>query len=149
MNRNMKQLPKFQMRSEMILNLKQVQETSSCEPHLLTQGELNDRVRDLKLSKTQTETVGCRLKEWNPFQRNIKVRLFRNRREVFQDFYSKENDLVYCENIWAVMNVLEHEHKTTQWRLFIDSSKTSLKAVRLHNGNKYPSVPLAYATNLK
>jgi len=25
--------------------------TSSCEPHLLTQGELNDLVRDLKLSK--------------------------------------------------------------------------------------------------
>jgi len=26
--------------------------TSNCEPHLLTQGELNDLVRDLKLSKT-------------------------------------------------------------------------------------------------
>jgi len=27
--------------------------TSSCEPHLLTQGELNDLVRDLKLSKNR------------------------------------------------------------------------------------------------
>jgi hypothetical protein len=33
--------------------------------------------------------------------------------------------------------------------LFIDSSKASLKAVLLHNGNKYPSVPLAHAVNMK
>ena len=35
--------------------------TSSCEPHLLTQGELNDLVGDLKLSKK----LGSRLSEWN------------------------------------------------------------------------------------
>jgi len=64
------------------------------------------------------------------------VCFFRNR----QDFYSEENDLLYCNNICAVMDVLDHEHKTTEWRLFIDSSKTSLKAVLLHNGKKYPSV---------
>jgi hypothetical protein len=33
--------------------------------------------------------------------------------------------------------------------LFIDSSKVSLKAVLLHNGNKFPSVPLAHAANMK
>jgi hypothetical protein len=32
--------------------------------------------------------------------------------------------------------------------LFIDSSKISLKAVLLHNWNKYPSVPLAHAVNM-
>ena len=47
------------------------------------------------------------------------------------------------------MDVLDHEHKTTEWRLLIDSWKTSLKAVLLHNGNKFPSVPLANATNMK
>ena len=47
------------------------------------------------------------------------------------------------------MDVLDHEHKTTEWRRFIDSSKTSLKIVILHNGNKFPSVPIAYATNMK
>jgi len=33
--------------------------------------------------------------------------------------------------------------------LFIDSSKVSLKVVLLHNGNRFPSVPLAYAANMK
>jgi hypothetical protein len=35
------------------------------------------------------------------------------------------------------MEALEHQHNTPEWRLFIDSSKVNLKAVLLHNGNKY------------
>jgi len=38
---------------------------SSNEPHLLTQGDLNDNVRDLNLSKKQAELLGSRLKGWN------------------------------------------------------------------------------------
>ena len=47
------------------------------------------------------------------------------------------------------MDVLDHEHKTIEWGLFTESPKTGFKAVLLHNGNKFPSVPLAYATNMK
>jgi hypothetical protein len=47
------------------------------------------------------------------------------------------------------MEALGHQHNTPEWRLFIDSSKVGLKAVLLHNGNKYPSVPLAHAVNMK
>ena len=47
------------------------------------------------------------------------------------------------------MKKLGHDHDTTEWRLFIDSSKASLKAVLLHNGNKFASVPLAHASNMK
>lgn len=35
------------------------------------------------------------------------------------------------------------------WRLFIDGSKTSIKAVLLYNGNTKPSIPVAYAVGLK
>jgi len=101
------------------------------------------------LSKKQAELLGSRLRGWNLLQKDTKVCSFHNCQEEFQDFYSEENDLVYCNNICAVMDVLDHEHKTTECRLLIDSSKTCLKAVLLHNGSKFPSVPLAYATNLK
>jgi len=47
------------------------------------------------------------------------------------------------------MEVLGHECNPDQWRLFIDSSKMSLKVVLLHNGNKFPSVPLAHAVDMK
>jgi hypothetical protein len=48
-----------------------------------------------------------------------------------------------------VMEKLHLEHTCGQWRLFIDSSKVSLKAVLLHNGNQFPSIPLAHAVHLK
>ena len=46
------------------------------------------------------------------------------------------------------MEVLGCEYNPDQWRLFIDSSKVSLKVVLIHNGNRYPSVPLAHAANM-
>ena len=42
-----------------------------------------------------------------------------------------------------------YDHVPDEWRLFIESSKTSLKAVLLHNGNEKPSIPLAHAVGLK
>jgi radical SAM superfamily enzyme len=47
------------------------------------------------------------------------------------------------------MDVFDHEHKTSQCRLFNDCSKTGLKAVLMHSGNKLHSVLLAYATKMK
>jgi hypothetical protein len=47
------------------------------------------------------------------------------------------------------MEDLGHQHCTPERRLFVDSSKVILKAVLLHNGNKYQSVPFAYAVNMK
>lgn len=35
------------------------------------------------------------------------------------------------------------------WRLFIDASKSSLKAVLLHNGYNLPSVPVGYGAYMK
>jgi hypothetical protein len=64
-------------------------------------------------------------------------------------FFSQENDLVFCNDTCSVMEALGHQHNTPEWRLTIDSSKVSLKAVLPHNGNKYPSVPLAHALNVK
>ena len=40
-------------------------------------------------------------------------------------------------------------YKDEEWRLFIDSSNRSLKAVLLHNSNHYASVPIAHSTTMK
>ena len=44
---------------------------------------------------------------------------------------------------------LGYEHDSDEWRLFIDSSKSSLKAVLLHNGYIKPSIPIAHSVNMK
>lgn len=120
------------------------EQSCSSEPHLLTQEDLNDLVRDLKLSKKQSEMLGSRLKGWNLLQKNTKICTYRNRHSEFKDYFSEENGLVFCNDISSLMETLGNEHNPTEWRLFIDASKVSLKTVLLHNGNQFPSVPVAH-----
>ena len=74
---------------------------------------------------------------------------YRGRHEEFKDFFSQEDGVVFCNDVCSVMEVLGHEYNPDQWRLFFDSSKEIFKLVLLHNGNIFPSVPLAHAANMK
>jgi hypothetical protein len=47
--------------------------SSSTEPYLLTQGDLNDIVHDLNLSKKQAELLGSRLQGWNLLRQDTKA----------------------------------------------------------------------------
>lgn len=44
---------------------------------------------------------------------------------------------------------MQQEFDPNDWRLFIDGSTTSIKAVLLHIGNVKPSVPVGFAIGLK
>jgi len=122
---------------------------SSNEPHLLTQGDLDNFVCELNLSKKQAELLSSRLKGWNLLHQDIKVCFYCGHHEEFKDFFSLEDGVVFCNDVCSVMEVLGHEYNPDQWRLFTDSSKLSLKVVLLHNRNRFPSVPLAHAANMK
>jgi len=43
---------------------------------------------------------------------------------------------------------LQLEHTSDQWRISVDLSKVTLKAVLIHKGNKYPGL-LAHAVHRK
>ncbi|GBM49167.1 hypothetical protein AVEN_148087-1 [Araneus ventricosus] len=45
--------------------------------------------------------------------------------------------------------VLYIEYDPSEWRLFIDSSKTSLEAVLLHNSNSFALLPLGHSMRLE
>jgi len=47
------------------------------------------------------------------------------------------------------MEKLHLEHICGQWRLFIDSSKVSLKLVLMHSGNQFSFIPQAHAVHMK
>lgn len=57
--------------------------------------------------------------------------------------------LFQCWCLKSLMHDLGYEHETDEWSLFIDSSRPSLKAVLLHDGNQKPAVPVAHAVGLK
>jgi hypothetical protein len=118
------------------------------QPHILTQDELNDLVCDLEMSKSKTELLGSRLKQWNLLKKNVRISSFRSHQQL-APFFRKEDDLVFCYNADGMTNALGIKHNSQEWQLFIDSSKLSLKALLLHNGNQHPIIPVRHTVHMK
>ena len=118
--------------------------------HLLDQSDLSDIFRDANLNKEQSELIASRLKQFNLLKKDTRVTFYRNREEKFSNFYNDgEENMVYTNKITEILTELSIPIDHSQWRLFIDSSVLSLKAVLLHNGNFFRPIPLAYITNTK
>jgi len=65
--------------------------------------------------------------------------------EDLVQFFKMQRGLVACTDIDGLMQTLSINHIPLDWRLFIDSSKLSLKAILLHNVNTLPSIPLGHS----
>jgi hypothetical protein len=91
------------------------QPSTSNEPHLISHGELNDLIRDLKLSKIQAELFGSRLQGWNLLQKNTNISIFRYQQKDIAQYFASAGDLVYCRDIDKVMAALGQDHKSDEW----------------------------------
>ena len=56
---------------------------------------------------------------------------------------------MYCNDVSGLVEALGIEYKAVEWRLFLDSSVKSMKAVLLLIGNKVASVPIAHSVVFK
>ena len=119
------------------------------DPIPFSQSELNALVRDLGLPKDSAEVLESRLKDKNILAPGTSFSWYRSREKEFVSFFSQEGDLVFCSDVPGLMACFKIEYAPDEWRLFIDSSKRSLKAVLLHNGNKYTSMPVGHSVHLK
>ena len=64
--------------------------------------------------------------------------------------HGKSRKFVYCSDINGLLMEMGLPHyDPAEWRLFIDSSKRSLKCVLLHIGNDYAAVPIGHSTTMK
>ena len=97
---------------------------------LFSQGKLNDLTKDLNLSKQSYELPASRLKEKNLLQLKTLITFYRKRHIEFLPYFTQENDIVYCNNVASLLWQLGvQQYDPQDWRLFIDSSKISLKCV--------------------
>ena len=63
--------------------------------------------------------------------------------------FSTIDSFVSCSDIPGLITELVVAYNATEWRIFIDVSKQSLKAVLLHNGKRYASEPFGHSVQLK
>ena len=88
------------------------------------------------------------MKTMEYFAERSQLHLFSFQTRKYSSFFSAQNNVCYCSNIDGLFEALESEHHSNEWRLFIDSSKASLKAVLLNNGNEKSSILLVHTTAL-
>ena len=105
-------------------------------PHFPKQAELNDLIRDLGLIKSKAELLKSRLKQ-------------RQRDDIFSHYFTLDEKVCYCHDITGLFEEIEFPYDPSNWRLFVDSSTRNVKAVLLHNGYKYPSIPITHSVHLK
>ena len=103
---------------------------------LFNKNELSDLICDLSPSKESAELLASRLKENNLLTSEMRVTFYRNRDAECIPLFNEDSDLVYCSDVEGVfLHLGVQEYGANSWRLFIDSSKRSLKCVLLHNTN--------------
>ena len=110
-------------------------------PSPFNQLQLNDLVRHLYFPKQSAELLASRLQEKNLLHLDTSVTFYRKKKEELLKYFTFEVGYVFCNDIHHLL--LDQglpEYKPEEWRLFIDSSKQSLKCVLLHNGNKFGSI---------
>jgi hypothetical protein len=136
--------------SQMSISYSASSEKSDSGPQIFAQKDLNDLIRDLGLSKESSELLASRLLERNLLQPETKVTFYRRRERELLKFFSCADEIVFCCDIGGLLiHMGLQKYDPNHWRLFIDSSKRSLKCVLLHNGNKFAPVPIGHSTTLK
>ena len=132
---------------------------------LISQGVFDSLVSICALTQKKGEALGSALRNLGCLESGVKTGQ-RTRSRVFDQFFNtqrvvfqlkakrgtsepttKEIDVVYCSNISGLFEQLNQQYNAEDYRLFLDGSRKSFKALLLQNepdGDKRkPAVPIA------
>ena len=85
-----------------------MQTSTDSSNHKITEGELNDFIKDLELPKNKAELLASRLQQWNLLHHSAKV-----------TFLKTVGYFTYCKDTDGLMDAMHMRHSPEQWRLFI------------------------------
>ena len=150
--------PNFTMESSSGSESSDMTDTAECgacrleeddQPLPLTQAQLNDLTQDLNLSMESAKLLDSHLREKRLLTPGTTFYWYWRREREFRYLFTfdETSSLVYCNNIADLIELLKYD--AMEWRLFIDSSNRSLKAVLLSNGNKFSSIPVGHSVEMK
>ena len=118
------------------------------QPKPFDQAELNDCQR-FEFAKSFCSFSGIQVKAKLVLCTDTTFAWYKHRERECSRFFAMEHSLVYCVDIQGFIEKLETLYNPSDWRLFIDASKSSLKAVLLRNRNQFASTPLAHWTCMR
>lgn len=123
----------------------------SNKPILISKIKLDFIVAKLELTQRKSEELASFLNANNLLEPEVNVTTYRKRQASIQKYFVESSDKAsaYCTDVNKLMEAMNMKYNAADWRLFIDSSKFSLKAVLLHKTNERPAVPVAYSTYSK
>ena len=111
---------------------------------------MNDLIRDLNLPKQSTEVLAFRLQEKHLLKAGTSVLFYRNREEKLRKYFQSDGQLVYCTDVEGLLLAMGlSAYRSNDWRLFIDSSKRSLKCFCSIMVTQYGSIPIGHSVTLK
>jgi len=100
--------------------LQYMQTSTDSSIHKITEGELNDLIRDLELLKNKAELLASKLQQWNLLHHSAKVTKFRTTNQEFEQFFKTVGYSTYCKDIDSLMDAMHMRRIPEQWRLFIE-----------------------------
>lgn len=123
----------------------------TCNHIEISQHRLNVMARQLKLSQTRQIILAQHLNAVNILAPDVRIFGAYGRQQNWMEYFERnaENTFAFCNNIRGLMEKMGHQYAPNEWRLFIDSSKSSLKAVLLYIDNTKNPVPLALGTDTR
>lgn len=105
------------------------------EPVLFKQSDVDNLAKELRLDDKRKELLGSRLADHNVVDSQFRITAGRKRRNTqeFDEMFRTDEDtnITYCWNIRMLYLRMRVHHNPSEWRLFIDGGKKSLKAVLL------------------
>ena len=117
-------------------------------PVLFNQEKLDSLIMRLKLTKTNVEVLGSILRKMNLVKPGTKTS-FRYRSEKFLKCFKVSDMITYCCDIPGLLSEFGVTFNPTEWTLFIDSGKNSLKFAILNNEHdvhiRKPTLIVAYS----
>ena len=119
------------------------------QPKPFNQAKQNDLVKDFNLPKASALILGSRLKAKWMLSTDTTFAWYKHHENEYIRFFAKGHSLVYGVDVQSLIKKLGTVYNSNDWHLFIDASKSSFKAVLLHNTNQFASIPLAHLTCMK
>ena len=103
----------------------------------------------MAMTKVNAGLLVSRLRQWDLLDNGVRITPQRKRHCDFSRFFSLQNELCYCHDVRGIFQAIGNPCNTNDWRLLIDSSSRSLKAVLLHNTKQCPSNPSPHSIIMK